>query len=313
MRKRKLPYVVEAVSLATAVFLTLAISTGVFANSSVQLVSGVGYGSESDGPSLLLGANWTAFERQGSFFSGLQETSIGLHLSDVFHVDSGRHVVTLGVETGWSRYQGPVALSMDGHVLFRYNAGDWARTAGVGGSGMFGGVRGSFRFDYVEGALATFPWLQKDLEGMGSGADDSPFYRAHIGVSASVWSRYNLRWSQDVRWHRPVDSDQATYTVTTGPEMHLGPGLLAFQGGIHFGEEGIRPMGQVRYQIPGQDKGLDFEVTAATLSLEGGGPVVYGWLGYDNESMRIGAALRLEEHDSGDLNPALYFSIQPKF
>src|SRR5690606_37750763 len=114
-------------------------------------------------------------------------------------------------------------------------------------------------------------------------------------------------------WRRGVDSSVSRLGLTTGPEVLLGPGNLAVQGGVLFAPHGIKPLAQVRYLFRPNLAGLEFELTAATHSLDDDGPVLYGWLGLDGEDVGIGAALRLEEGQHGSVAPAVYFSLHPKF
>lgn len=277
----------------------------------IELLSGVGYTSkEANGPSLLLGAELTAYDRQGSVFTGMQETRVGLHASDVIAVDGSPGTFTLGLEGEWIRTQGPTRLALFGQLFTRHRGEEAARTLSLGGSGASGRVRGEVRLDYIESSLATFPWFQKDLDGVVA---EEPFYRISAGLSASVLPAYGLNWSQDMRWRREVDSSVSRLGVTTGPEVLWGPGNLAIQGGVLFAPLGVKPMAQVRYTIRPNDSGLEFEVTAATHSLDGDGPVLYGWFGLDGEELGIGAAVRLEEGPKGEVEPAVYLSLHPKF
>lgn len=296
---------------ALALVCILLVAAPQAAANGLELLSGVGYTSkEANGPSLLLGAELTAYERQGSVFTGMQETRVGLHASDVIAVDGSPGTFTLGLEGEWIRTQGPTRLTLFGQLFTRHRGDEAARTVSLGGSGAAGRVRGQFRLDYVESSLATFPWFQKDLDGVVS---EEPFYRISAGVSASVLPAYGLNWSQDLRWRRAVDSSVSHLGVTTGPEVLWGPGNLAVQGGILFAPQGIKPLAQVRYIIRPNDSGLEFELTAATHSLDGDGPVLYGWFGLDGEELGIGAAVRFEEGPHGELAPAVYFSLHPKF
>src|SRR5690606_35832771 len=117
-----------------------------------------------EGPSFLLGAELTSVTRQGSLFTGLQETRIGLHLSDVVTVDRDDATVTVGAEGAWQRQQGPLTFRLEGQAFYRQRGEEWARTTSVAAGGELGRVLGSFRFDYIENNLAAFPWYQKDLE-----------------------------------------------------------------------------------------------------------------------------------------------------
>lgn len=299
-------------ALATLALAALLAAAPVHAASNgLELLSGVGYTSKGgNGPSLLLGAEITAYERLGSVFTGMQETRVGLHASDVIAVDGSPGTFTLGLEGEWTRTQGPTRLSLFGQLFTRHRGDEAARTLSVGGTGAAGRVTGKFRLDYVENALATFPWFQKDLDGVVA---EEPFYRISAGVSASVLPAYGLNWSQDMRWRREVDSSVSRLGLTTGPEVVLGPGNLAVQGGVLFAPEGIKPLAQVRYLIRPNNAGLEFELTAATHSLDNSGPVLHGWFGLDGEELGIGAAIRLEEGSQGELAPAIYFSLHPKF
>lgn len=281
------------------------------AGNEVELLSGVGYTSkEANGPSLLLGAELTAYERQGSLFTGINEARVGLHASDEIAVDGSPGTLTLGLEGEWIRTQGPTSLIFFGKVLTRHRGDEAARTLSLGGGGAAGRVSGQVRVDYVESSLSTFPWFQRDLDVVVA---EEPFYRISAGVSAAVLPDYGLKWSQDLRWRRGVDSSVSRLGLTTGPEMLLGPGNLAVQGGLLFAPQGIKPLAQVRYLIRPNVAGFEFELTAATHSLDKDGPVLYGWFGVDGEDLGIGAALRLEEGSQGGVAPAVYFSLHPKF
>jgi len=272
----------------------------------------VGYSNSTEGPTLLLGAEVSSRARQGNFFTGFQETSLGVHVSDVFAVESHANTVTLGVEGSWSRYQGPLSMSVKGQAFVRHRGDAVARAAGISGVGVFGRTSGQFSLDYVESDQAAFPWFQKDLDGLLSRGDSQPFYRAHAGVSASILPNSPLRWSQDVKWLRPID-ERGTFSVTTGPEYAFGTSAVAAQAGILFTDEGIEPLWQVRYQLLDSRSPVEFQVTAATQSLDGRGPTVYGWFGYSGEKFGFGAALQFEKAQDGSLNPSVYFSFHPKF
>lgn len=277
----------------------------------VELLSGVGYTSkEANGPSLLLGAELTAYERQGSLFTGIRETRVGLHASDEIAVDGSPGTFTLGLEGEWVRRQGPTSLVFFGKVLTRHRGDEAARTLSLGGGGAAGRVSGEVRLDYVERSLTTFPWFQRDLDVVVA---EVPFYRISAGVSAAVLPDYGLKWSQDMRWRREIDSSVSRLGLTTGPEVLLGPGNLAVQGGFLFAPQGIKPLAQVRYLVRPNVTGFEFELTAATHSLDSDGPVLFGWFGLDGEDLGIGAALRLEEGHQGGVAPAIYFSLHPKF
>ena len=277
-----------------------------------ELLSGVGYSSSTDGPTLLLGAEVTSTRRVGNFFTGIQETSLGVHFSDVYAVEAQDNTLTFGVEGAWSRYRGPLSLAMKGQAFLRQRDGVIARTAGVSGTGIFGRISGQFSLDYVESDQAAFPWFQKDLDGLLNKGEVAPFYRAHLGVSASILPNSPLRWSQDVKWRRPVEED-GSFSVTTGPEYSFGASSIAAQGGLLFTTEGIEPLWQIRYQLLDSRSPVEFQLTIATQSLHGRGPTVYGWLGYAGESFGLGAALQIEQSPEGDLAPAIYFSFHPKF
>lgn len=283
------------------------------ASAEISLLSGIGLGSNSESAKFLLGAELTSFKRQGTLFTGFQESKVGLHVSDAFSLDGTGQAMTTGIEGSFRRSQGPVYFTLEGNLYFRRFGNQWVKSTAIGGSGATGRVSGSFRVDYIESARATFPWFQKDLNGIAPQNGDKPFFRAHVNVSARVIDRYNLHWSQDLGWRRAVDSDSGTLTLTTGPEFTIGSGRLAAQGGMLFGTDGIRPMGLVRYIYRPMGSKVELEVTAATDSLERLGPLVYGWLGYVGDGFDYAVALRLEESETGKLNPAVYFSIQPKF
>src|SRR5690625_3353596 len=82
----------------------------------VDLLSGLGYSSATEGRSLLLGAEFGTFNREGSFFSGLEETKVGLHLSDVVALGSQNSTFTVGVDGEWTRMQGPLSFSLGGQA-----------------------------------------------------------------------------------------------------------------------------------------------------------------------------------------------------
>lgn len=304
------PRAIGAVVLAVCFLWT----SSALANGGFSLLSGIGYSNSSESPKLLIGAELSSYTRHGSIFTGIHESTLGFHVSDALSLDGSEHSLTTGIEGTFRRSQGPFHLLLQGDIFFRQSGDRWVRSSGLGGSGMTGRVRGDFRVDYIESARATFPWFQKDLNGVAPQNGDQPFYRAHIGVSAMLLPRFNLSWSQDVRWRRNVDSDAGRLVVTTGPEFVFDSGRLALQGGMVFAEDGIiKPTGMIRYQFKPVDSKYDLQVTAATDSLEGMGPLLYGWLGYEGDSMDYGVAMRLEETSSGTLNPTVYFSIHPKF
>lgn len=311
MRRAGRPRAAARLALAVAVLLCL--SGPVAAESGIQLLSGVGYRSQGDAPSFLLGAELVSSKRTGSFFTGYQETMVALHLSDDFSLDGGVNTYTLGLEGAWQRRQGALLLGTEANVHFRYGEAGWAKTAGIGGRGATGRIAGGFRIDYVEGAHSSFPWFQKDLEGVAPGANDKPFYRATASMSALVLPSYNLRWSQDIRWRKPLEKGSGTLGMATGPEIQLGAGRLATQAGILLGTDGIRPLGQIRYDLSDPESRINFQLTAATASLESEGPVLYGWLDFQSERWGFATAVRLEQSDEGTLSPTVYFSIQPKF
>lgn len=302
-----------AARLALAVAVLLCLSGPVAAETGIQLLSGVGYRSQGDAPSFLLGAELVTTTRTGSFFTGYQESVVALHLSDDFSLDGGASTYTLGIEGAWQRRQGAVQLGTEANIHLRYSGSGWAKTAGVGGRGATGRVAGGFRLDYVEGAYTSFPWFQKDLNGLGPGAGDKPFYRATASLSALVLPAYNLRWSQDIRWRKPLEAGGGTLGMATGPEIQLGAGRLATQAGILLGTDGVRPLGQIRYDLSDPASRVNFQLTAATASLESDGPVLYGWLDFQSEGWGFATAVRLEQSEDGRLSPTVYFSIQPKF
>lgn len=279
----------------------------------IELLSGVGYKNASEGPSFLLGAELSAYVNQGSFFSELQETRVGMHISDVFTVEANENTFTLGVDSEWTRTQGPISFSLGGHVFYRSRGTTTARTAGLFGTGATGRIHGRFRTDYVENALGAFPWFQKDLEGLSEMVGDTPFYRGQVSVSASIIPAYRLNWSQEIKWRRPVSGTRGVMSVTTGPQFNVGPGTIGVQGGIIFDNSGVEPVWQIRYELRPFQSNIDLQLTAATRSLDGENQVLYGWLGIDGERMDVGAAIRFEETDVGRLSPTLYFSLHPKF
>lgn len=311
MWNRGKPAAVARLALIAAVL--LCISGQAAAQTGIQLLSGVGYRSQGAAPSFLLGAELISRSRTGSFFTGFEETMLALHLSDVFSLDGDFSTYTVGVEGGWQRRQGALQLATEANLHFRYGETGWLKSAGIGGSGATGRVAGGFRFDYVEGAYAAFPWFQKDLNGVAPSANDKPFYRATASVSALVLPAYNLRWSQDIRWRKPAEQGGGILGMTTGPEFHLGAGRLATQAGILLSAEGVRPLGQIRYDFTDIEGRVNFQLTAATASMESDDPVVYGWLDFHNEGLGFATAVRLERSEGGKLSPTVYFSIQPKF
>lgn len=297
--------------LAAAVFFSYPGQAG--ADAGIQLLSGVGYHNNGSNPSFLLGAELISTSRTGSFFTGYQETTLALHLSDVFSIDGDFSTYTVGLEGAWQRRQGAMRLVTEADLHFRYGKSGWARSAGVGGSGATGRVAGAFRFDYIESAYSAFPWFQKDLNGVAPGNGDKPFYRVTASLSALVLPAYNLRWSQDIRWRRPVDNGGGTLGMTTGPEFYLGAGRLSTQAGVLLSSEGIRPLGQIRYDLRDSEGRINFQLTGATASMEGDGPVLYGWLDFQGDGLGFATAVRLERSETGKLSPAVYFSIQPRF
>lgn len=288
-------------------------TAGAQSGTGIELLSGVGYSSQSEGASVLVGAELKAFAREGSFFQGLQEAKVGLHLSDEIAIATQDHTLTVGVDGEWSRTQGPFSFSMGGHAFFRQQGDMAARTVGIVGTGAAGRIYGRLRADYVEGSLGTFPWVQQDLEGLSEPDSGSPLYRAQVSVMASVIPQYRLNWSQEVKWRRFVDEPSGVMSVTTGPQFDVGSGTLGAQGGIIFGRDGVEPVWQIRYEHRPFRSNVDFQFTAATRSLDGDRPVVYGWLGVDGEGFGFGAAIHLQEDAKGRLSPAVYFSIHPKF
>lgn len=309
-RRRWKAAAARLVLIAAALFCTPAIAG---AQAGIELLSGVGYHSTGAGPSFLLGAELATTSRTGNFFSGYQESRLALHLSDVFSLDGSASTYTVGVEGTWQRRQGAVQLATEANVHFRYGASGWARSAGIGGGGATGRIRGSFRVDYVENADWVFPWFQKDLNGVAPRGEDKPFYRATANLSALVLPAYNLTWSQEIRWRRPVDERSGNLAMATGPEFRVGIGRLSTQAGVLLSPDGIKPIGQIRYDLREATSRINFQVTAATASLESDGPVVYGWLDFESEGLGFATAVRLEQSESGSLSPAVYFSIQPKF
>ena len=285
----------------------------VAAETGIQLLSGVGYHSTGSNPSFLLGAELVSTSRTGSFFSGYQETTMALHLSDVFSFDGDVSTYTLGVEGAWQRRQGAVQLVTEANLHYRYGKTGWARTAGIGGSGANGPSGRRLPLRLRRKCLFGIPLVSKDLNGVAPGNGDKPFYRATASLSALVLPTYNLRWSQDIRWRRPVEAGGGTLGMTTGPEFSLGTGRLATQAGILLSSSGIRPLGQIRYDLKDREGRINFQLTAATASMESDGPVVYGWLDFQGEGLGFATAVRLERSESGELSPAVYFSIQPKF
>lgn len=310
MRRR---WKAAAARLALIAAALLCVSGIAAAQTGVELLSGVGYHSTGTGPSFLLGAELATTSRTGNFFSGYQESRLALHLSDVFSFDGSASTYTVGVEGTWERRQGPVQLATEANLHFRYGASGWARSFGLGGGGATGRVRGAFRLDYVESVDSVFPWFQKDLNGVAPQGEDKPFYRATANLSALILPAYNLTWSQEIRWRRAVDDRSGNLAMTTGPEFLVGVGRLAAQAGIMLSPDGIKPMGQIRYDLREPTSRVNFQVTAATASLESDGPVVYGWLDFESEGLGFATAVRLERSASGSLSPAVYFSIQPKF
>lgn len=280
----------------------------------VELFSGVGYKSNSEGPTLLLGAELLTFNREGNFFSGLEETKIGLHLSDVLSLDSNQQsTFTVGVDGQWTRLKGPTSFSLGGRAFYRWQGSRSARTVSVMGTGASGRIHGRIRADYVESSLGTFPWFQQDLEGFSETAGDGPFYRAQLGVTASVIPAYRLNWSQEVKWRRPVSEGPRVMSVTTGPQFDVGSGTLGAQGGVLFDNGGVAPIWQIRYEHRPFQSNVDFQLTMATRSLDGDEPVVYGWIGVVGQRVDFGAAIHFEKSSHGTLEPAIYFSVHPKF
>lgn len=278
----------------------------------IELLSGVGYRNALEGPSVLIGAEIYTTTREGTLFSGIEETRLGAHLSDVLAIGGSGNTLTLGFDGEWLRRQGPFAVSLGGQAYYRRHGKDSARTVGMMAEGTTGRIIGRFRLDYVEKALATFPWFQKDLDGLSEAAGDVPFFRANLSVSASIIPAYRINWSQDVKWRRPVGGPSGTVSVTTGPELSVGDGRFAAQGGIVFDPVGIQPIWQVRYQLFSFTSGVDLQIVAATRSLDQDRPLVYGWLGVDGKRLGWGAAVRLEESGTGALNSSIFFSLHPK-
>ncbi len=309
---RILPWLLLSLSVCA---LLATVSTPVAARSATgfELLSGLGYKNASEGPSLLLGAELSAYVNQGSFFSNLQETRIGMHVSDVYAFASKENTFTLGVDSEWTSTQGPVSFSLGGQLFYRSRGATRARTAGIFGAGAVGRIHGRFRADYVENAVGTFPWFQKDLEGLSETVGDTPFYRGQLSVSAAIVPAYRLNWTQEIKWRRPVSGSRSVMSVTTGPQFNVGLGTIGVQGGILFDTAGLEPVWQLRYETRPFQSNVDLQITAATRSLDGDTPVLYGWLGVEGRTMDVGAAIRFEESAPGALSPALYFSLQPKF
>lgn len=282
-------------------------------DANVQLLSGVGYHSSGDSPSVLVGAEYVSTTRTGSYLSGMQETRFALHLSDVVSLGTGSSTYTLGVEGSWQRRQGAVQLAAEASLHYRYGEAGWARVTGVGARGVTGRIQGALRLDYVENAFSTFPWFQRDLNGVAPRDGEDSFYRATASFSALVLPAYNLTWSQEIRWRKPTASSGGNLGMATGPEFRMGEGRLAAQAGILLRPEGVEPLGQIRYELQDRDGRYSFYLAAATASVEGDGPVLFGWWETENEGIGLAAAVRLERSREGDLNPAVYFSVQPKF
>lgn len=278
----------------------------------VELLSGFGYGNSTESIQMLIGAEVVAHAREGTFFTGIQESHLGLHLSDTISLDGSDHALTVGVEGSVRRSKGPFQYLLEGNMYFKRFEDEWTKSSGFGGIGVTGRVMGSFRFDYVESAKSGFPWFQKDLHGIAPDHGDEPFYRAHIGVSAMISSSNRLSWSQDVRWRQPIGA-KSNLTVTTGPEFVVGQGRIAVQGGMLIRSDGIEPIALVRYDHRPIDSNVEFQITAATNSLEGQGPLVYGWLGVDGYDAGYAIGVRLQRTDADKLDPTVYFSIKPKF
>jgi len=287
---------------------------GAQSGTSIQLLSGVGYHSTGDSPSVLVGAEYVSTTRTGSFFSGIQETRVAFHLSDVVSLGAGgESTYTVGVEGSWQRRQGVVQLGAEASLHYRYGGAGWARIAGVGARGVTGRVQGMLRLDYVENAYSTFPWFQRDLNGVAPRDGEDSFYRATASVSALVLPASNLTWSQEIRWRRPATEGGGNLGMATGPEFRLGDGRLATQAGILLRPDGAMPLGQIRYELQDREGRYSLFLAAATASVEGDGPVLYGWWETESEGIGLAAAVRLERSHEGELNPAIYFSIQPKF
>lgn len=278
-----------------------------------ELLSGVGYQSNGSGPSVLLGVQISAYSRQGSFFAGLQENRVGLHFSDVVTGDAAPNTLTVGADASWTRTQGPFSFSLGGQAFLRQKGEAIARTAGIAGTGVTGRIVARFRADYVEGSLGTFPWFQQDLEGLSQSAGDAPFYRVQASVAASILPAYGLNWSQEARWRGPAGGGDGVLSVTTGPQLNVGGGTFGIQGGILFDGLGVQPVWQLRYELRPLASNVDLQVTAATRSLDGDGPVLYGWLGIEGERLGFGAAVHFERTEAGNLSPAVYISVLPKF
>jgi|GEM_PF-3317463 len=295
--------VVAAVSLLAA---------PVSAQLGVEFLTGVGYSSVSEGPTVLVGAELASRSTEGNFFAGFQETSVGFHISNVLAVQSQSNTVTYGIEGSWTRFRGPISIRVSGQAFARQLGTHTARVAGVTGTGSFGRIQARFGVDYVEGGQAAFPWFQKDLDGLLQQGGDVPFYRAHAGISASLLPASRLRWSQDVKWLRPA-GEPGILGVSTGPELALGTSAVQAQAGIIFTEEGIEPLWQLRYQLLDSQSPVEFQLTVATQSLERLGPTVYGWLGYTGQSVGFGVALKVEQDESGAFKPSVYISFHPKF
>lgn len=279
----------------------------------LQLLSGVGYHTNGRTPSVLIGLEYVATSREGSIFSGMDEKRIALHVSDVLSFDKTARTYTLGVEGAWHRRQGVFQLGAEGSLYLRRGAAGWARIAGFGARGVTGRVQGNLRLDYVENAFSTFPWFLKDLNGVAPRDGDDSFFRATVSVSALVLPAYNLIWSQEIRWRKPVSDRGGNLAMATGPEFWLGDGRLAAQAGVLLKPDGVRPLVQVRYELLNGEGRRNFYLAAASASVEGDGPVLYGWWETENEGIGLAAAVRLEGTTEGGLNPAVYFSIQPKF
>lgn len=304
----------RGVALAlSAVIVALTPPAHVHGDAGIQLLSGVGYHSNGQSPSVLIGAEYVATSRTGSFFTGLEETRLALHLSDVISVDAGSGTYTVGVEGGWSRRQGGVQLGAEASLHYRHGDAGWARIAGIGARGVTGRVQGALRVDYVENAYSTFPWFLRDLNGVAPRDGEDSFYRATASLSALVLPAQHLTWSQEIRWRKPAAAGAGNLGMTTGPEFRLGNGKLATQAGILLKPGGIEPLGQVRYELQDPDGRYSLLLAAATASVEGDGPVLYGWWEMDGDGIGIATAVRLERSHDGELNPAVYFSIQPKF